>query len=53
MTKISPWLSVTDAGAAVRFYEAGLGAVESEADRFEDGGKDGNIQTGWAWYTGI
>jgi DMSO/TMAO reductase YedYZ molybdopterin-dependent catalytic subunit len=22
-------------------------------DRFEDGGKDGNIQTGWAWYTGI
>jgi DMSO/TMAO reductase YedYZ molybdopterin-dependent catalytic subunit len=23
------------------------------ADRFEDGGKDGNIQHGWAWYTGI
>ncbi len=23
------------------------------ADRFEDGGKKGNIQTGWAWYTGI
>ena len=22
-------------------------------DTFEDGGKDGNIQTGWAWYTGI
>jgi len=22
-------------------------------DQFEDGGKDGNIQTGWAWYTGI
>jgi len=22
-------------------------------DKFEDGGKDGNIQTGWAWYTGI
>lgn len=20
---------------------------------FEDGGKDGNIQSGWAWYTGI
>jgi PhnB protein len=38
VTKISPWLSVTDAAAAVRFYEAGLGAVEVEADRFEDGG---------------
>jgi len=23
------------------------------ADRFEDGGEKGNIQTGWAWYTGI
>ena len=23
------------------------------ADKFEDGGKKGNIQTGWAWYTGI
>ena len=23
------------------------------ADRFDDGGKDGNIQHGWAWYTGI
>ena len=22
-------------------------------DQFEDGGKKGNIQTGWAWYTGI
>ena len=22
-------------------------------DTFEDGGKKGNIQTGWAWYTGI
>jgi len=22
-------------------------------DKFEDGGKKGNIQTGWAWYTGI
>ena len=22
-------------------------------DKFEDGGKDGNIQHGWAWYTGI
>jgi len=22
-------------------------------DRFEDGGEKGNIQTGWAWYTGI
>jgi DMSO/TMAO reductase YedYZ molybdopterin-dependent catalytic subunit len=22
-------------------------------ETFEDGGKDGNIQTGWAWYTGI
>jgi DMSO/TMAO reductase YedYZ molybdopterin-dependent catalytic subunit len=22
-------------------------------ERFEDGGKDGNIGTGWAWYTGI
>jgi DMSO/TMAO reductase YedYZ molybdopterin-dependent catalytic subunit len=22
-------------------------------DRFEDGGKKGNIQNGWAWYTGI
>lgn len=38
MTKISPWLSVTDAAAAVRFYEAGLGAVEADEDRFEDGG---------------
>jgi len=38
VTKISPWLSVTDAGAAVRFYEDGLGAIESEADRFEEGG---------------
>jgi PhnB protein len=38
VTKISPWLSVTDAAAAVRFYEAGFGAVEAEADRFEDGG---------------
>jgi PhnB protein len=38
VTKISPWLSVADAAAAVRFYEAGFGAVESEADRFEDGG---------------
>jgi PhnB protein len=38
VTKISPWLSVTDAGAAVRYYEAGLGAIESEADRFEEGG---------------
>jgi PhnB protein len=38
VTRISPWLSATDAAAAVRFYEAGLGAVESEADRFEDGG---------------
>jgi len=23
------------------------------AERFDDGGKDGNIQNGWAWYTGI
>ena len=23
------------------------------ADQFEDGGKKGNIQNGWAWYTGI
>jgi DMSO/TMAO reductase YedYZ molybdopterin-dependent catalytic subunit len=23
------------------------------ADKFEDGGKKGNIQNGWAWYTGI
>ena len=23
------------------------------ADKFEDGGEKGNIQTGWAWYTGI
>jgi hypothetical protein len=23
------------------------------ADEFEDGGKKGNIQNGWAWYTGI
>jgi hypothetical protein len=23
------------------------------AEKFDDGGKDGNIQTGWAWYTGI
>ena len=23
------------------------------ADKFDDGGKDGNIQNGWAWYTGI
>jgi PhnB protein len=38
VTKISPWLSVTDAAAAVRFYEAGFGAVEAEADRFEDDG---------------
>ena len=37
MTKISPWLSVADAAAAVRFYEAGLGAVEADEDRFEDG----------------
>ncbi len=22
-------------------------------DAFEDGGKQGNIQNGWAWYTGI
>jgi len=22
-------------------------------DKFDDGGKDGNIQNGWAWYTGI
>ncbi len=22
-------------------------------DEFDDGGKDGNIQNGWAWYTGI
>jgi len=22
-------------------------------DKFEDGGEDGNIQHGWAWYTGI
>ena len=22
-------------------------------DRFDDGGKNGNIQNGWAWYTGI
>ena len=22
-------------------------------DRFEDGGEKGNIQHGWAWYTGI
>jgi PhnB protein len=38
VTKISPWLSVADAAAAVRFYEAGFGAVEVEPDRFEDGG---------------
>jgi len=38
VTKISPWLSVTDAAAAVRFYEAAFGAVEVEADRFEDAG---------------
>jgi DMSO/TMAO reductase YedYZ molybdopterin-dependent catalytic subunit len=23
------------------------------ADEFDDGGKHGNIQNGWAWYTGI
>ena len=23
------------------------------ADRFDDGGMKGNIQNGWAWYTGI
>ncbi len=23
------------------------------ADEFDDGGKNGNIQNGWAWYTGI
>ncbi len=23
------------------------------ADKFDDGGKKGNIQNGWAWYTGI
>src|SRR4029453_15951525 len=23
------------------------------ADEFDDGGKQGNIQNGWAWYTGI
>jgi DMSO/TMAO reductase YedYZ molybdopterin-dependent catalytic subunit len=23
------------------------------SDEFEDGGKNGNIQNGWAWYTGI
>ena len=23
------------------------------ADEFDDGGKKGNIQNGWAWYTGI
>lgn len=23
------------------------------ADEFDDGGKDGNIQNGWAWYNGI
>jgi DMSO/TMAO reductase YedYZ molybdopterin-dependent catalytic subunit len=22
-------------------------------DEFEDGGQKGNIQNGWAWYTGI
>ena len=22
-------------------------------DEFEDGGEKGNIQNGWAWYTGI
>ncbi len=22
-------------------------------DEFEDGGENGNIQNGWAWYTGI
>jgi DMSO/TMAO reductase YedYZ molybdopterin-dependent catalytic subunit len=22
-------------------------------DAFDDGGKQGNIQNGWAWYTGI
>jgi hypothetical protein len=22
-------------------------------DQFEDGGEMGNIQNGWAWYTGI
>ena len=22
-------------------------------DHFDDGGKSGNIQNGWAWYTGI
>jgi hypothetical protein len=22
-------------------------------DEFDDGGKKGNIQNGWAWYTGI
>jgi uncharacterized glyoxalase superfamily protein PhnB len=38
VTKISPWLSVVDVAAAVRFYEAGFGAVESDADRFEEGG---------------
>jgi len=25
----------------------------SVVDKFDDGGKDGNIQNGWAWYTGI
>jgi PhnB protein len=38
VTNISPWLSVADAPAAVRFYEAGFGAVEVEADRFEEAG---------------
>jgi hypothetical protein len=23
------------------------------ADQFDDGGKKGDIQNGWAWYTGI
>jgi PhnB protein len=36
MSKISPWLTVDDAGAAVRFYEAAFGAVEDESDRLED-----------------
>ncbi|HEV8448208.1 MAG TPA: hypothetical protein VGQ44_15365 [Gemmatimonadaceae bacterium] len=36
MTSIAPWLSVPDAGAALRFYTAAFGAVESE--RLEDAG---------------
>ena len=43
-------IQVTPNPSAVTVFIAGDSTV---TDQFDDGGKKGSIQNGWAWYTGI